>query len=214
MPRVISGSLAIGGTLLLAGTALHPHEHVSGGTLQEQFHAMFMDPSWYPAHLLLLMGLALTTVAVVGLARTTPPSLPVWSTRFTAVASAVATAVVLHLLAKLDDTHITAGAATPLLYTHAAVETITVPMFGIAFALLAAAGGRSRVLVNPVVAALGVIGGLGYAVAGATAPFISTFTPLFDLVILVGVWAMVVGLMQLLRSGHARAPTWSPDDAP
>ncbi|MEP6629966.1 MAG: hypothetical protein ABJA89_05815 [Lapillicoccus sp.] len=207
MPRVISGSFAIGGTFLLAGTALHPHEHVSGGTLQEQFHAMFEDPNWYPAHLLLLVGLTLTTVAVVGLVRTTPPSLPVWVTRFAAVASAVATAaMVLHLFAKLDDTHITAGAATPLLYTHAAVETITVPLFGIAFALLAAAGGRSRVLGNPVVAVLGVVGGLGYALAGATAPFISTFTPLFDVVALVGVWAMAVGAMQVLRARHARTP--------
>jgi len=207
MPRVISGSFAIGGTILLAGTALHPHEHVNGGTLQEQFHAMFSDPHWYPAHLLLLVGLSLTTVAVVGLARTTSPSLPVRMTRFAAIASVVATAaMVLHLVAKLDDAHITAGENTPLLYTHAAVETVTVPMFGIAFALLAAAAGRSRVLGNPFVAALGVVGGLGYALAGATAPFISTFTPLFDLVSLVGVWAMVVGAMQLLRGRHARAP--------
>jgi len=62
------------------------------------------------------------------------------------------------------------------------------------------------VLGNPLVAALGVVGGLGYALAGATAPFISTFTPLFDLVSLVAVWAMVVGAMQLLRGRHARAP--------
>lgn len=207
MPRVISGSFAIGGAFLLAGTALHPHEHVSGGSLQEQFHAMFVDPSWYPAHLLLLVGLIVITVAVVGLARTTPPSLPVRVTRFAAVASAVATAaMVLHLVAKLDDAHITAGAATPLLYTHAVVETITVPTFGVTFALLAAVGGRSRVLGNPVVAALGVVGGLGYALAGATAPFISTFTPLFDVVLLVGVWAMAVGAMQLLRARHGRTP--------
>ena len=145
MPRLISGSFATGGTILLAGTALHPHEHVNGGTLQEQFHAMFSDSHWYPAHVLLLVGLALMTVAVVGLARTTPVSLPGRTTRFAAIASVVATAaMVLHLVAKLDDAHITAGENTPLLYTHAAVETVTVPMFGIAFALLAAAGGRSR----------------------------------------------------------------------
>ena len=52
---------------------------------------------------------------------------------------------------------------------------------------------------NPAVAALGVIGGLGYALAGATAPFTATFTPLFDLVGLVGLWAAIVGGMQIVR---------------
>ncbi|MEO7352566.1 MAG: hypothetical protein ABIR34_02100, partial [Marmoricola sp.] len=105
----------------------------------------------------------------------------------------------------LDDPHIVAGENTPLLYTHAAVETITVPMLGIAFAMLAVAGARSRVLGNSYVAVLGVIGGSGYALAGVTAPFMATFTPLFDLVSLVGVWAMVVGVMQLVRERHPRA---------
>ena len=123
MPRLISGSFAIGGTILLAGTALHPHEHVNGGTLQEQFHAMFSDPHWYPAHLLLLVGLALITVAVVGLARTTSPSLPVRMTRFAAIASAVATAaMVLHVLAKLDDAHTGRGDGTLHLHVHATVR--------------------------------------------------------------------------------------------
>jgi hypothetical protein len=111
--------------------------------------------------------------------------------------------MVLHLFAKLDDPHIVAGQKTPLLFTHAAVETLTVPLVGIAFALVAFVGGRSRALGNPAVAALAVTGGLGYAVAGLTAPFASTFTPLFDLVGLVGVWAAVVGGMELARSHRA-----------
>ena len=77
-------------------------------------------------------------------------------------------------------------------------------MFGTAFATLAQAGGRTRVLGNPIVAALGIIGGLGYALAGLTAPFISTFTPLFDLISLVAVWAMAVGAMELIGGRHAR----------
>ncbi len=44
-----------------------------------------------------------------------------------------------------------------------------------------------------------------YALAGVTAPFMSTFTPLFDLVSLVGVWAMVVGAMQLVPGRRPRA---------
>ncbi len=91
-----------------------------------------------------------------------------------------------------------------MLYTHAAVETLTVPLFGIAIAMFAVVGGRSRVLGNPLVAVLGVVGGLGYALAGVTAPFMSTFTPLFDLVSLVGVWALVVGAMQLTQRRHAQ----------
>ena len=109
--------------------------------------------------------------------------------------------MVLHLFAKLDDANIVAGDPTPLLFTHAGVETITVPLVGIAFALLALTGGRSRALGNPVVAALGVIGGFGYALAGATAPF----TPLFDLVGLVGLWAAVVGGIQIVHRRNENA---------
>jgi hypothetical protein len=200
MSRLTSWYFATGGILFAAGVALHPHEHVEGGTLQQQFHAMFSNSNWYPAHVLLLLGLALMAAAVVGLARTAPTGLSRRTTRFAAFAYVVAAAaMVLHLFAKLDDGNIVAGEKTPLLFTHAGVETITVPLAGIAFALLAYAGGRSRVLGNPFVAVLGVVGGLGYALAGATAPFISTFTPLFDLVSLVGLWAAAVGGMRIVR---------------
>jgi hypothetical protein len=200
MSRVISWYLAAGGALFLAGAALHPHEHIKGGTLQQQFHAMFSDSHWYPAHVLLLAGLAFLTAAVVGLARNTPIGLRRRTVRFAAFAAVVGTAaMVLHLFAALDDGHIVAGDRTPLLFTHAAVETLTVPLFGIAFALLAIAGAQSRVIGSPLVAVLGVVGGLGYALAGATAPFISTFTPLFDLVGLVGLWAAVAGGTAIVR---------------
>ena len=205
MNRLISWYLAVGGGLFFAGVALHPHEHVEGGTLEEQFHAMFSDSRWYPAHVLLLAGMALMTTALVGLARRVPTGLPRRVTRFAAFAAVVGTAaMVLHLFAKLDDHNIVAGQATPLLFTHAGVETFTVPLVGIAFALLAFAGGRSHLLGNPAVAALGMVGGFGYALAGATAPFVATFTPLFDLVGLVGLWAAVVGGMQI-RGGRTES---------
>jgi hypothetical protein len=212
MNRLISWYLTTGGILFVVGAVLHPHVHVEGGTLQEQFHAMFSDSRWYPAHLLLLAGLALMSAALVGMARNVPTGLPRRTTRFAAFSAVAGTAaMVLHLFAKLDDANIVAGNKTPLLFIHAGVETLTVPLVGIAFALLAFAGGRSGVLGNPAVAALAVIGGLGYALAGATAPFTSTFTPLFDLVGLVGVWAAVVGGTQLVReystvSVHKVAP--------
>lgn len=203
MSRLISWFNVTGGILFVAGVALHPHEHVEGGTLEEQFHAMFSDSHWYPAHILLLGGLALMASAVLLLAGATPPGGPRRSARFAALAAVVGTAaMVLHLFARLDDANILAGDNTPLLFAHAGVETLIVPLFGIAFALLAVTGGRSRTLGTPLIAVLGVVGGLGYALAGATAPFTSTFTALFDLVGLVGVWATVVGAVQLLR-GHS-----------
>ena len=206
MNRLIGWYLGVGGILFLAGVVLHPHQHVEGGTLEEQFHAMFSDSRWYPAHMLLLAGMALMAAALVGLARRVPAGLPRRTTRFAAFAAVVGTAaMVLHLFAKLDDANIVAGETTPLLFTHAGVETITVPLVGIAFALLALAGGRSRVLGTPAVATLGVIGGLGYALAGATAPFTAAFTPLFDLVGLVGLWAAVVGGMQIVRGRNENA---------
>ena len=206
MNRLTSWHLSVGGVLFFAGVALHPHEHVEDGTLEEQFHAMFSDSRWYPAHVLLLAGMALMAAALVGLARNMPTGLPRRTTRFAAFAAVAGTAaMVLHLFAKLDDANIVAGHTTRLLFTHAGVETITVPLVGIAFALLALAGGRSRVLGNPAVAALGVIGGIGYALAGATAPFVDTFTPLFDVVALVGLWAAIVGGMQIVRGRNQSA---------
>lgn len=206
MNRLTSRYLGIGGVLFAAGIVLHPHEHVEGGTLEEQFHAMFSSSLWYPAHVLLLAGMALMAVALVALARSLPAGPPRRTARFAAFATVVGTAaMVLHLLAKLDDPNIVAGETTPLLFTHAGVETITVPLVGIGFALLALAGGRTRVLGSPAVAALGVVGGTGYALAGATAPFISTFTPLFDLVGLVGLWAAAVSGMAIARQRSERA---------
>ena len=206
MNRPGSWFLGVGGILFIAGVIVHPHQHVEGGTLEEQFHAMFNDSRWYPAHVLLLAGMALIAAALVGLARHVPTGLPHRTTRFAAVAAVVGTAaMVLHLFAKLDDANIVAGESTPLLFTHAGVETITVPLVGIAFAMLAFAGGRSRALGNPAIGALGVIGGLGYALAGATAPFTATFTPLFDLVVLVGLWAAIVGGMQIVHGRDENA---------
>ena len=81
---------------------------------------MFSDSRWYPAHVLLLAGMALMAAALVGLARRVPTGLPRRTTRFAAFAAVVGTAaMVLHLFAKLDDANIVAGETTPLLFTHA-----------------------------------------------------------------------------------------------
>jgi hypothetical protein len=70
-------------------------------------------------------------------------------------------------------------------------------------AALVAAGGLTRTLGNRIIMPLGLVGALAYALALATVPFIDTFDALFPLSGLLAVWALIAGIMLLVRSGIA-----------
>ena len=172
-----AAALVAGGALFFLGGALHPHEDPPGLTLEEHLRVMFEDPAWYPAHAVLLAGMALMAVALVALARgraLAPAPRAQAAATVAAVAAVAATAgSALHLVAAVESDRIATGRSTPLVDANGIVETLTAPAFGLAVAALAVIAATARVpghrpLGNRVVAVVAVVGGVGYALAAAT----------------------------------------------
>jgi hypothetical protein len=66
----------------------------------------------------------------------------------------------------------------------------------------------TRTLDNWVAAALGVIGGLAYALAGGTFLLTDAFDPLFPVSSAIALWAVIVGVAALRRGrGSSAEPT-------
>ena len=90
------------------------------------------------------------------------------------------------------------GGSTPIIDLHLVVETITVPAFGFAIAVLAVVGAADPHLGNRLTAVLGVVGGVAYALAGATFLVTDALDPLFPLAGAIGLWAAgaAIGLLR------------------
>jgi hypothetical protein len=70
-------------------------------------------------------------------------------------------------------------------------------------AALAVAGGLTRALGNRIVLALGLLGGLAFALATATIAYVDTFDLLFPVAGLAGVWLVWTGVVGLTRRPSA-----------
>lgn len=205
-------ALLVGGVFFLAGGPLHPpHEDPPGLTVKEHMRLMFEDPAWYPAHIILLVGMVLIAASLVTLAR--GPSLAgVPRAHLAVVVAAVAASfaapgMLLHLAAAVEADKIAAHQSTPITDVQVIVETITVPAFGLSIAALAVAGAMTRTLGNLVTAVPGVLGGVGYALAGATFLFTEKFDPLFPTAGGIALWAIGVGTGLLLRQRATNVAT-------
>jgi hypothetical protein len=195
--------LAAGGVFIFVGGPMHPKEDPPNVTVMEHMRIMFTDPLWYPAHIVLLIGMALLAAALVGLVRGRSligiPRLPLIAA-IAAVATAAATpGMLLHLIAAVDAGRIAAHQVTPTADVQVVVETITVPAFGFSIAALAFVGATTRALGNLITAIPGVLGGLGYGLAGATFLFTDKLDFLFPTAAGIAVWAIAVGVELLLR---------------
>jgi hypothetical protein len=192
--------LILGGLAFFAGGPLHPKGSDEGDTT-EQLHSMQVDHAWYPAHLVALLGFACVAAGLVVLGR--DPVLRDRLGRLLPVSIAVGLIAVLgavvHLFAATQAAEIAVGSTTPLIAAFMGVETFVNPAWGLMIAALAVAGGLTRTLGNRVVLALGLLGGLAFAVATATIAFIDTFDPLFPVAGLAGVWLVATGLVGLTR---------------
>ena len=204
MAAPIGWGLAAAGALFLFGGMLHPHEDPPGASLEERLHVMYDDPAWYPAHALLLAGTALIAVSLVLLVRrrllADVPAAHLAATVAAAAAVLASLGMVLHLFAAGDAGRIAAGRSTPLTDVHLVVETITVPLFGFAIAVLAVVGAATRSLGNWLTALFGVVGGGAYALASGTAAFTDALDPLFPISSVIALWALGTGAWLLLRA--------------
>ncbi|MGO4662973.1 hypothetical protein AB4Z14_13995 [Terrabacter sp. 2TAF16] len=111
-----------------------------------------------------------------------------------------------HLLAGGEHDALEAGGATPMVDTHLALSTFTTPLVGVSAALLAVAVARAATWPARVLAVLGVVGGLGFAVA---APLLAaTGNPevsnLFAAQTLIDVWIIGTSVRVVLSERAAR----------
>lgn len=205
---IIAWALLAGGAIFFVGGAMHPEEDPPGVSLKEHLRVMYNDGNWYPGHALLFVGMALMAAALVALVRS--GALTRVRTAYVAgVAAAVtsslgAVAAFLHLIMATEADRIAAGLSTPLTNLNFVVETIVTPAFGLSIAAFAVLGARTGSIGNRTAAGLAVVGGTGWALAGATFVFTDALNPLFPLAGFLGVWAIVtaVSLLRRTRTTH------------
>jgi len=197
--------LIAGGAAFFVSGPLHPTGS-DAGDKTEQLHSMLVESTWYPAHLIGLLGFACVAAGLFALRRDAVirDRLGRLLTSSAAVAAVATVGAVIHLFAATQATEIEDGGTTPLVAAFMGVETIVNPAWGLMVAALAVAGGLTRALGNRIVLALGLLGGLAFALATATIAYVDTFDPLFPVAGLAGVWLVATGLVGLTRTPSAR----------
>jgi hypothetical protein len=210
MIRLPFVALALGGVAFIAGGVTHPSD--SGeGTKIEQLHEMLVHPSWYPSHLLLLLGTIGFAVGAWALRGRGSARMRL-VTRVTCVVALVTVAgMAVHTLEGLNADHLADGEGNLFSTVQTVNETVIDTAWGVAFAVLALVGGLSRSAGNLVTAVAGLVGGLGFALASATIAYTDRFDPLFPVGALLGLWAIVVGVRE--ATAPDRAPAISPGAA-
>lgn len=192
--------LVLGGIAFLAGGATHPGDSGSGSKVS-QLHEMLIDSMWYPSHALLLISMACFAGAIITLRR--GGRFEAGMAKLTGVISVVAVVatlgMTLHLFAATGAHGIEHGDKTLRYHLQTWIETILDPAWGLAIVALAVAGGLTRTLGNRATLPFGLVGGLAFALASATIAFTDRFDGLFPVASLLGIWAVVVGLMEFRR---------------
>lgn len=217
--RVTGAFLLLGGAAFVAGGATHPSDSGEGSKVS-QLHEMLVNPMWYPSHALLLAAMACFAAAVLALRQRGGLGAGMAKlTGFVSVIAVVATlGMTLHLFAATEAAAIAGGDKTLRYHLHFWSETIINPLWGLAVAALAVVGGLTRTIGNRITLALGLSGGLAFALATATIAFTDRFEPLFPVASLLGVWGVVAGLMAMLRrpqgASSASAAKYPPAESP
>lgn len=153
-----------------ASGPLHPTGSDQGNKT-DQLHSILVESAWYPAQLVALVSFACVAAGLLALKRDP---------------------VVRDHLGRMLLISVTIAA-------FMGVETIVNPAWGLTIAALAVAGGLTRAFGNRIVLALGLLGGIAFAVATATIAFTDTFDPLFPVAGLAGAWLVATGVVGLTR---------------
>jgi len=200
-PNRVGGScLVLGGITFIAGGATHPGDSGEGNKVQ-QLHEMLVQPSWYPSHALLLLSMGLFAAGIFAISRRSDLNERMaTATKVVAGIGALATAgMAAHLFAALEADSLAAGQPTAVSTMQTWNETIIDTLWALSIVFLAVAGGLTRTVGNRITIALGLVGGLAFALASATIAFTDRFDALFPVGSLIGVWAAAVGVMAVTR---------------
>jgi hypothetical protein len=200
LSRVGGSCLVLGGATFIAGGAIHPGDSGQGNKVQ-QLHEMLVQPSWYPSHALLVLSMGLFAAGIFAISRRSDLSARMAAaTKVVAGIGALATiGMAAHLFAALEADSLVAGQPTTVSTMQTWNETIIDTLWALSIVFLAVAGGLTRTVGNRITLALGLVGGLAFALASATIAFTDRFDALFPVGSLIGVWAAAVGVMAVTR---------------
>ncbi|GII59107.1 hypothetical protein Pth03_74960 [Planotetraspora thailandica] len=161
---------------------------------------MLVQPSWYPSHTLLLLSMGLFAAGIFAISRRDLSKSMATATKVVTGIGVLATVgMAAHLFAALEADSLAAGQQTAISTMQTWNETIIDTLWALSILFLAVAGGLTRTVGNRITLALGLVGGLAYALASATIAFTDQFDPLFPAGSLIGVWAATVGVMAATR---------------
>lgn len=196
--------LALGGVLFFAGGITHPQPTIEG-TKVETLYDMFVQPTWYPSHTLLLASFSLFAAAILLLRKRDDldPRTRQVINLVTVLLVVGTLSMAVHLFDALGAETIADGQTALVLEVAKWNETIFSSLWGIGIVTLAAVGGLTRTLGNRITMPLGVVGGVAWCLAAATVGFIDLFDPLFPIAgTLIPVWAIAAGTTWALRNAE------------
>ena len=198
LDRVGAACLVVGGIAFLAYGPMHPRGTDEGDKL-EQLHSMLVESLWYPAHAVAIAAFALITAGILGIRRraSTTPSMARLVTGVSVVSVIATLGSVVHLFAATQAAATGRGESTALVKLFIGVETVVNPVWGLAIAALAVAGGLTGAVGNRFVLALGLLGGVVFALFNATIASTDLFDAIAPGMALIGVWAAAVGVSGL-----------------
>lgn len=154
--RVGGICLALGGIAFFAGGVIHPQPRIEG-TKVETLYDMFVQPTWYPSHALLLASFGLFAAATLLLRKR--GDLGPGMARMVNVVSVVAVVATLgmavHLFDALGAESIADGQPSLIYEVAKWNETIFSTLWGVGIVTLALAGGLTRTLGNRIIMPLG-----------------------------------------------------------
>jgi hypothetical protein len=198
--------LALAGVAFFAGGITHPQPRIERieSTKIETLYDMFVQPTWYPSHTLLLVSFALFATAILlfrkrgDLGPRLARLVNVVSVLF--VVGTLSMAV--HLLDAVGAESIADGQPALVYWVAVWNETIFSTLWGLGIVTLAVAGGLTRTLGNRIVMPIGVVGGVAWCLAAATVAFTDLFDHLFPVAgTLIPVWAVAVGVSWAAERG-------------
>ncbi|SFB85329.1 hypothetical protein SAMN04487968_10238 [Nocardioides terrae] len=202
--RVAFALLAVGGVAFNIGGSTHPSDDGTGSKT-DQLHEMLVHHAWYSSHALLLVGFIGFAAGAWALRGRGGPAVQRLTAAVSVVAVVSVAGMVVHTLEPLGASTLADGQPNLLSVVATLNETGVDAVWGFAFAALATVGGLTRSIGNPVTAVLGLVGGAAFALASGTIPFTDSFDALFPVSGLLGVWAIVIGVWQLV-AGRAVVP--------
>lgn len=203
--RRVGGLLLAGGLLTFASGNLHPRADTDVDDVDAALAEMLDSGAWVASHLVTLVGVAIIGAALALFARSGRAHRD-GALRIAAIAATIGAAVTVvelvpHTLAVGERDELLAGGSTPFLDIHLVLQVFATPLLGLSVAFLAAAEARTGPRWSVVVAAIAVVGGIAYALAGPLIVLLDdpSVSPLFSGAAGMSVWAAVTGV-RLLRS--------------